>query len=155
VIRIGLRVRRHHRLGLVLVGEHVDARAGGAGEEREELARARRRDQELLGVRQLRIPQKRGVAAQLDVPASGRNHDSVSAVVVLVAGGGGAPPRELTSIGVLIAHLRKVYPVTAAGDERVFCDGFDHGHRVAELDDETVGRYSQRLWIVPPGGSLL
>lgn len=27
--------------------------------------------------------------------------------------------------------------------------------RVAELDPETIDAYAERLWIVPPGGSLL
>ena len=26
---------------------------------------------------------------------------------------------------------------------------------VADLDDESVKRFAERLWIVPPGGSLL
>jgi hypothetical protein len=27
--------------------------------------------------------------------------------------------------------------------------------RVADLDDESIQRFAERLWIVPPGGSLL
>ena len=67
--------------------------------------------------------------------------------------------------------------VAARADELKAASGLGHGGRVAavamgwrelarvmrdreastvgDLDDETVATYSERLWIVPPGGSLL
>ena len=57
----------HHRVGLVVVGQHVDPRPGRHGQERQQLARAGRREQQLLRVRQSR--RCRGTPGRCSAPA--------------------------------------------------------------------------------------
>jgi hypothetical protein len=52
-------------------------------------------------------------------------------------------------------HGRRVAAVAMAWRELAVLMRKRGAARVADLDDETVERFAQRLWIVPPGGSLL
>ena len=55
---------RHDRVGVVLVGNHVDPRARRQRQEREQLAGAGGGQQQLLGIGQLRLPAEGGIGRQ-------------------------------------------------------------------------------------------
>jgi hypothetical protein len=58
---------------------------------------------------------------------------------------------EATGFG----HRSRVGAVAAAWRELAATMRSRDADTVADLDAETVGLYAERLWVIPPGGSLL
>jgi hypothetical protein len=92
----------------------------------------------------------------------------VSATDVLVyAGGSSKPFGELTldEVRSRASELRdsasaggptaRVLPVAMAWAELARFMEKEHAGHVADLDEQAIAERAERLWIIPPGGSLL
>jgi hypothetical protein len=92
----------------------------------------------------------------------------VNAVDVLVYAGGASKPfgeltldevrsraRELRDSASAGGPATRVLPVAMAWGELARLMESEQAERVSDLDAKAIGERAEKLWVIPPGGSLL
>jgi sirohydrochlorin ferrochelatase len=92
----------------------------------------------------------------------------MSAVDVLVYAGGSSKPfgeltldevrsraRELRESASAGGPTARVLPVAMAWAELARLMESEHADRVSDLGEEAIAERAEKLWVIPPGGSLL
>ena len=110
------------------------------GEEGQQLARARRGEQELLRVGLVCITHERGVAGEREGLLRRRDGDGVRALVVVVADGGRALPAQACTIGVDVGHRGSDSPVRQRGQQCRRHEQQDGGHQEQGYDQLDLRR---------------
>jgi hypothetical protein len=96
----GTIVLGHHPFGLIGVGPDVEPGPRRDGEEREELARRRGDDEELLGIEALAVAAEGRIAGERELVTGRRRRRAVPAGIDVVAAGGRPRPGGGGAIGV-------------------------------------------------------